>query len=253
MPALNKENGVLLQTVTAVVSNTENSHKKKNARILFDKGSQKSFINQSLCDELNLKTQWSENTILKPFQGKNEKMRKLDIVNVCIADTKIQNLTDVELTVVPHICSPISGQTNELAQAMPEHLIDLPLANSTNGEFRTCHWYFDGDLYWKFFSGMLRRGLRVPVAEETSLGWVFSGCVGSLLGSSEFISTHILKLSEVTSAETETIHSSIHEKDHVLLGEVKKFWEVEDICDASSKSNHSFIHEKRFDSLQSYH
>ena len=57
MPALNKENGVLLQTVTAVVSNTENSHKKKNARILFDKGSQKSFINQSLCDELNLKTQ----------------------------------------------------------------------------------------------------------------------------------------------------------------------------------------------------
>ena len=80
-----------------------------------------------------------KNTILKPFQGKNEKMRKLDIVNVCIADTKIQNLTDVELTVVPHICSPISGQTNELAQAMPEHLIDLPLANSTNGEFRTCH------------------------------------------------------------------------------------------------------------------
>ena len=100
---------------------------------------------------------------------------------------------------------------------------------------------------------MLRRGLRGPVAEETSLGWVFSGCVGSLLGSSEFISTHILKLSEVTSAETETIHSSIHEKYHVLLGEVKKFWEVEDICDASSKSNHSFIHEKRFDSLQSYH
>ena len=45
MLALNKENSVLLQTVTAVVSNTENSHKKKNVRILFDKGSQKSFIN----------------------------------------------------------------------------------------------------------------------------------------------------------------------------------------------------------------
>ena len=57
MPALNKENGVLLQTVTAVVSNTENSHKKQNERILFDKGSQKSFINQSLRNELNLKTQ----------------------------------------------------------------------------------------------------------------------------------------------------------------------------------------------------
>ena len=59
---------------------------------------------------------------------------------------------------------------------------------------------------------------------------------------------HILKLSEATHVETETIHSSIHEKDLVLLGEVKKFWEVEDICDASSKSTHSFIHEKRFDS-----
>ena len=55
--ALNKEDGLLLQTATTVVFNRENSNKKKNARILFDKGSQKSFINQSLRDELNLKTQ----------------------------------------------------------------------------------------------------------------------------------------------------------------------------------------------------
>ena len=100
---------------------------------------------------------------------------------------------------------------------------------------------------------MFRRGLRGPVAEETSLGWVLSGCVGSSLVSSDFVSTHILKLSEASYAEAETIHSSIHERDQVLLGEVKKFGELEDICDASSKSTHSFIHEKRFDSLQSYH
>ena len=74
-------------------------------KILFDKGSQKSFIKQSLRNKLNLKTQRSENKILKPFEGKSEKMRKLDIANVCITDTKI----DVELTVVPHLCSPISG------------------------------------------------------------------------------------------------------------------------------------------------
>ena len=56
MLALNKEDGVLLQAATAVVFNRENSNKKKNVRVLFDKGSQKSFINQSLRDELNLKT-----------------------------------------------------------------------------------------------------------------------------------------------------------------------------------------------------
>ena len=197
--ALNKEDGVLLQTATAIVFNRENSNKKKNVRILFNKGSQKSFINQSLRDELNFKTQRRENKILKPFERKNEKMRKLDIVNVCITDTKIQNLTDVELTVVPHICSPISGQTIELAQVMHEHLIDLPLADSTN---RNSELAIDiligGVFYWKFFSGMLRRGLRGPVAEETSLGWVLSGCVGSLLGSSGFVSTYILKLRSIT-------------------------------------------------------
>ena len=53
---------------------------------------------------------------------------------------------------------------------------------------------------------MLRKGLRGPVAEETSLGWAFSGCVGSLLRFSEFISTHVLKLSEATFAEAEAIH-----------------------------------------------
>ena len=140
---------------------------------------------------MNLKTQRSENKIWKPFEGKNEKMRKLDIVNVCIADTKIQNLTDVELTVVPHICSPISGQTIELAQAMHEHLIDLSLADSTNGNAELAIDILIGrDLYWKFFSGMLRRGLRGPVAEKTSLSWVLSDCVGSSLGFNEFVSTY---------------------------------------------------------------
>ena len=61
-----------------------------------------------------------------------------------------------------------------------------------------------------------------------------------------------MKLSEGTYAETETIHSFIHEKDQVLLGEVKRFCEVEDIYDASSKSTHSFLHEKIFDSLKSF-
>ena len=135
---------------------------------------------------------------------------------------------------------------------MDEHLIDLPLADSTNGSSELAiDILIGGDLSCKFFSGMLRRGLRGLVEEETSLGWVLSSCVGSSLGSSEFVSTHILKLSEATYVETETIHSSIHEKDQVLLGKVKKFWEVEDICEASSKSTHSFIHEKRFDSLKS--
>ena len=130
---------------------------------------------------------------MKPFERKNEKMRKLDIVNVCIADTKTQNLKDFELTFVPHKRSPISGQTIELAQAIHEHLIDLPLADSTNGNSELAiDILIGGDLYWKFFSDMLRRGVRGPLAEKNSLGWVLSGCVGSSLGSSEFVSTRIL-------------------------------------------------------------
>ena len=82
---------------------------------------------------MSLKTQRSENKILNSFEGKNEKMMKLDIVNVYIADAKTGNLKDVEQTVVPHIFSPISDQTIELTQAMQEHLIDLHLADSTNG------------------------------------------------------------------------------------------------------------------------
>ena len=118
----------------------------------------------------------------------------------------------------------ISGQTSEIAQAMHEHLIDLLLADSTNrnSELAT-DILIGGDLYWKFLTGMLRRGLRGPVAKETSLGWVLNDHVKSSLGPSAFVNAHILKLSEATYAETESIHSSIHEKDQVLSGEVKKF------------------------------
>ena len=51
----------------------------------------------------------------------------------------------------------------------------------------------------------------------------FGRCVGSLLGSSEFISTHILKLSKATYAGAKAIHFSIYEKEQVLLGEFKTF------------------------------
>ena len=52
--SINKHGNVLLQTARGIIINKENQNLKRNIRILFDPGSQKSFINESLSKELRL-------------------------------------------------------------------------------------------------------------------------------------------------------------------------------------------------------
>ena len=64
---------------------------------------------------------------------------------------------------------------------------------------------------------------------ETLLGWVLNGNVG-VRGSSEYVSTHILKVSCVGEVSEST-------RDNCLIDSVKQFWKIEGVPDMGVTDN----------------
>ena len=77
-----KQNSVLLQTARAHVSST-NEASMKYARLLFDSGSQLSYINPTARDELQLPTVGKQQVALKVF-GNAESIKTLDVVTFAV-------------------------------------------------------------------------------------------------------------------------------------------------------------------------
>ena len=148
-------------------------------------------------------------------------------INATITNRHFKNPVDTELIVVRNICSAISNQTIEVARTTHDHPRDLPHPDfNNNGDNLNIDILIRGDFYWGFVSGNIRKGRTGLITLETTLGWVLSGNVGVSSFKNEPVSTHILKLG---CAKVETSADTFSERYRILLNEVKKFWEIEDI------------------------
>ena len=149
MLSINKGGNALLQTARGITINKENQNLKRNIRILFYSGSQKSFINESLSKELRFPIKRSEKKVLNPFEGQNEELREFNIINATIMNRHFKNPVETELIVVRNICSPISHQTIEVAKTTHDHLRDLALAdfNNNGGNNLNIDILIGGDFY----------------------------------------------------------------------------------------------------------
>ena len=74
----NNKNSVLLQTASVPVSGFDNKRKVNNAQLLFDSGSQRSYISEDLRKKLNLPTlRKKKNIAIHTFGNKNPKFSLL--------------------------------------------------------------------------------------------------------------------------------------------------------------------------------
>ena len=148
---------------TAQANVISDTGKSASVRLLFDSCSQKSFANSKIRQVLNLPLLRKERMVLKAYKSRNEEPRVIDVVRAKIKGINKSTTVDVELYVVSRICSPISCQTIELAQVTYEHIINLELADSTNGSRDLkIDVLIGGDLYWKFITGQVIRGQSGP-------------------------------------------------------------------------------------------
>ncbi len=204
---------VLLQTAVADVTNPR-SKKSVEARLIFDSGSQRSYIR----NVLDLPTIETENSIIKTFGSRDEKPKTCEYVNFALSKPSGGIHLYVNAFSVETICSPISRQNIGVAKSSYDHIPLLELADSRDGNVNMPIYILIGsDYYRQFVTGETRRGSSGgPVAIRTYLGWVLSGPVHapskSPVGSSVCLNnTHVLRL------------------DIALRKEVSKFWETESI------------------------
>ena len=89
-----------MQTATASVSNLEKNSVPTDGKVIFDSGSQRTYVNEALCERLKLQVIRSERIIVKTF-GNNEFQARAVNVNL------IKLFTGHENIFVKAICSPV--------------------------------------------------------------------------------------------------------------------------------------------------
>ena len=219
---------VLLQTAKAQVFRQGRPSSTVNTRIIFDSGSQRSYIVSRIRDLLALPTEMTERVLIKTFGSKVEKVQVCDVVNLAIKTKNGMSLV-VSLLTVPMVCEPLSGQPLNLASEHFPYLAGLDLADSSSLEDNLDIGILIGaDQYWKLVTGKIRQEGTGPTAVETKLGWVLYGPVPGVShgGTSvNFVSTHVLKV-ECSDCDLDTT--------------LKAFWDLDTL---GIKDNVSSVYE----------
>ena len=83
---VDSNSSVLLQTAIAHVSRVHQLHPVVNMRILFDSGSQRSYLSERARAKLNLLPKRKEKLLIKTFGQENEQLKECDVVKFCVRE-----------------------------------------------------------------------------------------------------------------------------------------------------------------------
>ena len=120
---------VLLQTASAIARN-EDSTKSTRVKILFDNGSQRSYVTDNLKSRLGLKSTKKEMLHLNTFGEKTFRKQKCDVLTLFLEDVK-EETSRVCVFSFPTICSPLPSRVE--ANNYP-HLHGLKLADYSDSK-----------------------------------------------------------------------------------------------------------------------
>ena len=236
---------VLLQTAITTVQSSNRS-KSVTARILFDSGSQRSYITNSLKAKLGLVPVKRETLNLNTFGDKRFSKQHCDLVQVSLQGKNGFHL--ISALCFPKICSPLSTSIN--IHQYP-HLQGLDLADCCVTDAHNSNIDIDiligSDYYYDFITGEIIRGEGGPVAINSVFGWLVSGPTkenGSFVGVS---ATNLIIESPLTPQDYAcTIESQ--DADSELTRAVQRFWETEaiGIKEKSNPNESNFVRNNNF-------
>ena len=174
--------------------------------ILFDEGSQRSFISMELANKLNLQPQTRENVSLTSFGADSPSRRSLDVATVAIQTITGEKI-NISVLIVPTIALPLQNPLRASIKEFP-HLKGLPLAYpiSENENFEISI-LIGADYYWHFVQDHVVRG-DGPTAVQSKLGYLLSGPLPAQT-QCNLISLHVT---------TTTSHEAC---------DLEKFWQIE--------------------------
>ncbi|XP_064648538.1 uncharacterized protein LOC135500816 [Lineus longissimus] len=193
-----------------------------DATLLFDSGSDRSYVSSSLVKRV--KPEWvsSEPICFAAFgggtsaKGQLHNVYNLELSNAAKGAVHVETINAVE---VPLICTPL--QRPQVPQSVLNSFGEGVEFHGVEAGQRSIDILIGIDTYWDFMKPGLKRHPDGPVAQETIFGWVLSGCLKnpkvpkSLTPNSRNLSHQLLCLDSHSQGVTDQT--------------VRSFWELESI------------------------
>ena len=222
------KNAVLLQTAKGYISAASSPDKTVVSRMIFDSGSQKTYISERLRGALGLPTISREALSIKVFGTDVGTPKLYDVTQFCVRSPYSDENLYVTAHVISTVCAPLKHQVIQQAIKHQPPLASLPLADwpENKAQDSEVDILIGSDFYWHFMTGRCIRGEYGPAALETKLGWVLSGPVPwdqeAQCTQTNLTLTHLLMVNEGQSKEDEPTKES-------LENQLSKFWDLENL------------------------
>ena len=214
------EGNVALQTALAKVDAKKEGN--VTVRVLFDAGSQKSFITAKAVGRLGLRPVRKEKLGIKAFGRKEAEEEMRDVVELSLLGPQGEKKVSIEAFVVDDIAT-ISNVHVEIVKKQYVHLKNVYFSDVSRYEDTLeIDCLVGSDFFWAFHDGeVIRGGPDEPAAVKTTIGWVLAGPVkGEILHSSSDCNVNCL-----TDSASLFVNSDKHEIDSQL----NKLWDLESI------------------------
>ena len=134
----------MLQTATAIATNEDRS-KSVPVRILFDNGSQRSYVIDHIKAKLGLTATATETLHLNTFGENAYRKQKCQVVTLPLRSSK-DEYVEISALNFPVICSPLPKRIDVTKYP---HLADLDLADSSAIDQDSIDILIGSDYYWR--------------------------------------------------------------------------------------------------------
>ena len=208
-----------MQTATVVVNSKRNNYNRVKCRLLFDSGSQRTYISRTLVDAIEAETIRTEYLAVGTFGASTTECLPRDVVRITISDRADQESIQIEPIVVEKICNPIQSHELDIAESMKMRLNEFDLLDTyhTNDEI-LIEILIGLDYYWSIAmgGGVVRTGLG-PVAIPSKFGY-FSNVTTSACATRD---------PPITKSMTNVV--TIDLKPDEITRSLNKFWDLESL------------------------
>ena len=176
----------LLKTAIApVIGNGIQIH----GNILFNEGSQHSFITEETAAQLKLTQAKTENVAIAPFGAEYSPPQPMSVGQVHI-ETNAGDRVPISVLIVPFIAAPLKNSLRHSIENFP-HLRGLKLAHPITNEHNfQISILIGADYYWTFVEDKIIRG-HGPTAQQSKLGFLLSGPMSSPTLQLNIVTMHI--------------------------------------------------------------
>ncbi|XP_066911768.1 uncharacterized protein [Clytia hemisphaerica] len=207
-----KRDHVFLQTATASVSSET---KEQKMRILFDLGSQISYITPKAAKSIDLKPTATKDICITSFDD-NSTNKTLNVFKFTV---KGKNCEIPVTALCNEICHPLKNQNIDSVSEIPE-FASLKFADSNpKNSPLVVDILIGADNYWRFFNDhKVKNSKGTLVAIDTKLGYVLSGSIDKNPLESNVLTTHVLEC-----------QYEIRESNTNLQKTLNKFWDSENV------------------------